>query len=147
MSDQALDNFKTLLANCATFQTITGAANATAAKAFIKPLGLPTAPNPPIAFIASTRTNWERHAAGVTSDSGEIEILLELAIPSGCATLDLEYAAVWATIRAIQSEALAKSDESGYIRIKTFEWESPVHSAKSAKVYFWQAKGKVQWPA
>lgn len=116
----ALGKFKDLMAASATWQSITGSANATEAKAKIYSHTAEPRPTPPFAVVEIGEATTEIEAFGAPdSHRGEVtfEVTVELA-PTG-ADIPAKYEDAWTDAEDIREEILELSGTGTYYQVQT----------------------------
>ena len=147
MSLLAVGKLKTLVANTAKWQSLTGAANATAALAFIYEYGGNTAANAPAMFLTNQTAELERIATNQFHQSGTIAVRLQLARRSA-ASLQAEYLLVQADVDTLLAEITALQGTGTYLMIRrmVMDFVGASDPRVAPGQQRWEWRGTVEWP-
>ncbi len=139
-----IDNFEDTIANCSTWQTLTGASSASAAKAYIYQFGTAQRPSVPAMYIREA--GRDKRCVGTNSfiDSGTIEFDIELAV-SG-ATYEQQYDAARETVESLLAEAALKGRAGVGLLVGRWEIREQRKSERHNAANYWVISGSVEWP-
>ena len=138
----ALANIESVLGDSTTWRTLTGTANATAAKARVHKWGIGEEPTRPFCVLVANAGDSQKIAMTTYQRGGSVDLVFEFADPGG-ASYEADLATVWGNMDALTDDF--ESASSTTFDFSRLSWGNPRLSGHGDGETFWRVTAVIEW--